>query len=275
MTYDFDRETQILSAGTSRWDTTISSAWSIGDTPNGGYAVASSLRAMAATAPDAATDPLSVTAHFLRPTLGAQPGHIETELVRPGRRASTVTASLHQQGKERIRLLAAYGNLGSQRPAEAMWDEEPELGIDPIDLPEPQDCRDRAQLEQGVDLPILSRLDVRIDPEFAEPGRAGIAESRGWIRFSDGRPVDVLALVLFCDAFPPSLYSLLGRVGWVPTVELTIQIRRRPAPGWIRARFRTTDVHDGSLVEDGELWDSEGNLVARSRQLALLLPPGT
>ncbi len=128
-------------------------------------------------------------------------------------------------------------------------------------------------LEQGVELPILSRVDVRIDPELAEPGAGGRAEVAGWIRFSDGRPVDTMGLVLFADAFPPSLYSLLGRVGWVPTIELTVQVRRRPKPGWIRVRLRTTDLTGGILVEDGELWDIEGNLVARTRQLAMLLPP--
>ena len=76
---------------------------------------------------------------------------------------------------------------------------------------------------------------------------------------------------MFGDAFPPSLFSLLGKVGWVPTLELTVHVRRRPVPGWIQARFTTTDLHDGLLIEDGQLWDEEGHLVARTRQLALLL----
>ena len=93
----------------------------------------------------------------------------------------------------------------------------------------------------------------------------------GWIRFVDGTPPSTLSLPLFADAFPPSLFARYGRVGWVPTVELTVHVRRRPAPGWIQARFECDDLVDGRMVETGTLWDETGAVVARSRQLGLLL----
>jgi len=77
--------------------------------------------------------------------------------------------------------------------------------------------------------------------------------------------------VLFADAFPPSLFGSLGVVGWVPTIELTVHVRRRPAPGWILGRFATRDLGGDRMIEDGQLWDETGALVARSRQLGLLL----
>jgi len=43
-----------------------------------------------------------------------------------------------------------------------------------------------------------------------------------------------------------------------------------PAPGLLRARFVTRHVTGGLLHEDGELWDSAGQLVALSRQLAII-----
>ena len=93
----------------------------------------------------------------------------------------------------------------------------------------------------------------------------------GWIRFGDGAEPSTVALPLFSDAFPPSLFSKFGRVGWVPSVELTVHVRRRPAPGWVQARFECDDLVDGRLIESGALWDQDGMLVARSRQLGLLL----
>ncbi len=176
-----------------------------------------------------------------------------------------------QDGKERVRLLAALGDLAVPTTVGAGV---PEMAIEPVAIEAPDDCRPRINLEQGVDLPIMSRLDVRIDPRWAEPGVGGRAEVSGWIRFDDGRPPDTLSLPLFAGAFPPSLFSLVGRVGWVPTLELTVQVRRRPTPGWIRARFVTRDLAGELFVEDGELWDSSGALVARSRQLAVLLNDG-
>jgi acyl-CoA thioesterase len=39
-------------------------------------------------------------------------------------------------------------------------------------------------------------------------------------------------------------------------------------------RFRTRDLADGRMIEDGMLWDSRGELVAQARQLALVRAPG-
>ena len=93
----------------------------------------------------------------------------------------------------------------------------------------------------------------------------------GYIRFADGRAPDTRSLVLFADAFPPSVFSSLGVVGWVPTVELTVHVRARPAPGWIKAVFTTDDLSGGRMIESGKLWDSQGRLVAQSRQLGLVM----
>ncbi len=83
-----------------------------------------------------------------------------------------------------------------------------------------------------------------------------------------------MSLPFFTDAFPPSLYSLVGNIGWVPTVELTVHVRRAPAAGWLRARFECDDLHRGRMIETGALWDSGGALVARCRQIGLLLREG-
>ena len=76
--------------------------------------------------------------------------------------------------------------------------------------------------------------------------------------------------MLFADAFPPAVFGRYGPVGWVPTVQLSVQLRRQPSPGWILAQFRTQDLLDGRLIEDGLLWDEAGQLVAQVRQLALM-----
>jgi acyl-CoA thioesterase len=120
-------------------------------------------------------------------------------------------------------------------------------------------------------LPIASRIDVRVPADAAIAGESNRAITEGWIRLRDGTSPTVLALPLFVDAFPPSLFAKLGSVGWVPTIELTVHVRRRPVDGWIQARFECDDLVGGRMIESGTLWDQAGRVVARSRQLGLLL----
>jgi acyl-CoA thioesterase len=264
---DFERETAVEAVDEGRWTTRFSTAWDIGDTANGGYAVSPVVRAMSRLGEH--HDPISVTTHFLRPVRGGGVGDIRTELVRQGRVATVTSGRLEHDGRERLTVLAAFGDLSGAGGGDSGDDYFPPAP----DLPPPDECLHRSELTQGVELPILRRLDVRIDPRRATAGSSPDAVSEGWIRFADGSDPAPLALPLFADAFPPSLYARFGRVGWVPTLELTVHVRRRPAPGWILARLECDDLERGRMIESGTLWDSTGAVVARSRQLGLLLTP--
>jgi acyl-CoA thioesterase len=270
----FDEDTRITPIGElptaagsmAAFSGQVSSAWNIGANPNGGYLLALAAQALHQRTPTQ-PDPLSITVHYLRPGLSGQPCHIDTQLLRSGRTLSTVRATLVQDGQARLELLAAMGHLGEP---DAM--PRPLLTLPPPDMPPPEACPGRSAPAQGVGLPILQRLDVRLHPDDAVPGAAGRAELRGWIRFTDQRPPDALACLLMADAFPPAVFGLLGMVGWVPTIELTVHLRRRPVPGWLLGRFGSHDLSDGRVVEDGALWDASGQLVVQSRQLALVRP---
>ncbi len=258
----FDAETAVREAG-GDWTGNISGAWNIGDNPNGGYLVSVAMNAILGSVPH--PDPVSVTSHFLRPGLPDAECRIRVEVLRSGRTLSTVQAVLSQDGKARLVVLAALADL--DRPAGV----DAELTIPPVQIPDPDACVPRTEELQGIRLPLLSRLDIRLDPHLAVPGGVGRAEMSGHIRFADGREPDPRSLLLFTDAFPPSPLALLGVIGWVPTLELTVHVRRRPSPGWILAQFSTRDLHEGRMIETGALWDATGALVAQSRQLGLVM----
>jgi acyl-CoA thioesterase len=262
----FDRETAVVADGDGRWVTQLTTDWNIGETANGGYAMSSVVRAIREVA--GLPDPLSVTTHFLRPIRGGGAGRIATEPIRRGRTVSVARGTLRHDGHDRLTVTAAFGDLGAVDVGASAADgaviEPP-----PPDLVGPDECVERSGVLQGVELAIATRCDVRLPPEHATAG--GDAVTEGWIRFSDGTPPSALSLPLFADAFPPSLFSRFGRIGWVPTIELTVHVRRRPAAGWIQARFECDDLADGRMIESGTLWDSTGSVVARSRQLGLML----
>lgn len=265
---EFERETSVTADGEGTWTTELSTDWNIGDSANGGYALTSVLRAAGELGGH--PDPISVTTHFLRPVQGGGAGRIEASLVRSGRTVSVATGSLHQAGADRLIVSAVFGDVGIAGGSEG--DEgAPAIERTAPVIPPPDRCIDRTELLQGVELPIASRVDVRIAPERSVAGASPDAVMEGWIRLADGTPPSTMSLPLFADAFPPSLFAKFGRVGWVPTIELTVHPRRRPAAGWCQARFECDDLIGGRMVETGTLWDSTGHVVARSRQLGLLL----
>jgi acyl-CoA thioesterase len=266
MPHQFDQECHLSQVADGRFRGHVVADWNIGDNPNGGYLVSISLKALKTLLPH--PDPISVTTHYLRPGSPDEPCDIHVDVLRSGRTLSTARATLSQNGKERIEVLAAYADLSQSAGVEAT------STMAPPHLPDPDACTPRTGDLQGLDLPITSRLDIRLDPDLAVPGASKTAEMAGWIRFTDGREPDTLALPLFADAFPPSPLSMLGKVGWVPTIELTVNLIARPSPGWIQAQFRTDSLAGGRMVESGALWDSSGTLVAQSRQLGLVVPTG-
>ena len=261
----FDADTAVTPEGPGRWSARLSSNWNIGENSNGGYALTPVLRAMRTLV--AHRDPISVTAHFLRPTRGDAQVEVRAEAVRAGRTVSTLRGSLWQDRTQRLAVMAAFADLG----ASDHFDSHEIAQTAPL-IPPVQECVHRVRLEQGVDLPILSRVDTRVHPDHAQAGTSDRALLDGWIRFADAADPSTLSLPFFADAMPPALYPLLGFVGWVPTIELTVHVRRPPAPGWLQTRTECHDLHRGRMIESGSLWDSGGALVACVRQIGLLLP---
>lgn len=231
--------------------------------PNGGYSLAICLRALGHVLPF--PDPLAVSAHFLRPGV---PGtaEVRTEMIRAGRRLATGQASLIQDGKEALRVVADFTDLAAATGPTTLLAEPP-------DLPPPDEVVD---LNAGSAIPGLTILD-RVNYRSAQtPGwvagrPSGRPHAEFWMRFADGRDADSHSLCFFVDAAAPVVLEL-GQPGSV-TISLSVHVRARPAPGWLSCRVATRYLVDGFHEEDFEIWDTTGKLVAQSRQLALI-PPG-
>ncbi|MEI7548044.1 MAG: thioesterase family protein [Actinomycetota bacterium] len=255
---EFDNATAVTPDGAA----TIRDGWDINGNANGGYLMAMAARAMRATC--GRRDPISVTAHYLAP---GKPGpvQIDSTVVKSGRRFSTVSAQMHAAGRPIVQLVGAFGDLSDVKSFEHAAGGPPEL-------PRFDECQPRDRRQGPTDAAFSERIDVRLHPDhvgWLHGQRNGDAEMAGWFAFRDGRPLDTLALLMVCDAFPPAVFHLDMPAGWVPTVEYTVHVRAVPAPGPLMCVFRTQFVSSGFLDEDGEVWDSSGRLVAQSRQLGL------
>ncbi|MFF1277769.1 thioesterase family protein [Streptomyces marokkonensis] len=273
---EFDRDTALVQREPGVYDIDLSAGWTIISAVNGGYLLAVLGRALADALPH--SDPFTISAHYLT---ASQPGPavVRTETVRTGRTLSTGQASLFQLDErgeevERIRVLASYGDLDSL-PAHVRTTAEPPA-IPPIEQCFGPEAAADIRLPSGGPAPvdgssaIADRLMLKLDPStvgWALGQPSGKGEMRAWFGLADGRDPDPLALLLAVDALPPTAFEL-GISGWVPTVELTVHVRSRPAPGPLRVSITTRNLAGGFLEEDAEVWDTQDRLVAQSRQLA-------
>lgn len=262
-TFEFDAATAVEGGG-DRWHAEVLDGWDIGGNANGGYVLALATNALRSASQRA--HPLTVTAHYLAPV---RPGPVEirTEVLKRGRRLTTVAGSVWRDGQQLVHLVGGFGELDAETESPLHLDGTPPA------LPPPPDCVARNGTAGTVPVPLMDRLDVRLHPDDAgvqEEVPSGTGLVRGWFSFADGRPVDTLALLLAADAFPPAVFNLGLPRGWVPTVELTVHVRAVPAPGPLRCQFRTRFVSGGALEEDSEVWDGAGHVVAISRQYGLL-----
>jgi len=269
MTSRFDRDTAVERLGVERFAGEVRAGWRVfGDrAPNGGYLLALGARAMALRADR--PDPVSVTAHFLAPPdLG--PIEVTTELVRGGGRHVTVAARLLQEGRECVRLLGTFSDLTrADGPTRVLRTPPP--------LP-PRETVPVVTLPREDTPEIFARLEHRMPTSLTgwtrgAPSGEGI--HGGWCRWPDADAFDTLGLLFVADAYPPAVFDLGDHFGWAPTIELTVQVRARPAAGWLATRFASRALTDGYFEEDGDLWDEAGRLVALSRQLALVHRPSS
>jgi acyl-CoA thioesterase len=258
---DFTEATTVKYVEPGSYDVDIDSTWSVGDVPNGGYLLALILRAVASESPH--PHPVSTSAHFVAPPSGG-PARIRVDLLRAGRTTATLRATLVQDEVSRVEALITTSTL--DRDADVEW-----VGPAPEPVAPVEECIPAVvDLPDGTHVGLLEHVDLRLDPQTLGwfSGRpAGQLSMRGHVRLADGTQPDPLVLALAVDSLPPTVFGL-GRLGWAPTVELSVTTRSLPAPGWLTVHLRGRLVRDGWFDEEAEVYDADGALVAQSRQLA-------
>jgi acyl-CoA thioesterase len=261
----FERDTSVRQIEAGAFEGHVSRDWWIVLGPNGGFLAAMLVRAMGAAVDDRARVARSLTIHYTAaPAEG--PVRILTTIERVGRSLTTVTARMEQDG----RLIAlAIGAFSSARVPAIAFSEAPAP-----EVPSPEDVPAAVMRD---DLPPFTRQwDIR--PAIGTPpftGADGPTLTGGWIRPVDEHPVDAALVAQLADAWLPAVFIRLTEANPVPTIDLTIHFRSElPLPAdYVLVTFESRLSAGGFVEEDGWIWSREGQLIAHSRQLALLQAP--
>jgi len=260
----FNADTSVRRISDHRYAGVLTDRWNaLSGASNGGYSLAVGLQALKQEMLELSfPDPLAVSAFFLRP---ATPGPVQlhTEVARCGKRVATGEVRLLRGDQEIVRVIASFTDLSQAQGRTLM------LGRMPA-LPPIGQCIDLLGGQGMPGVSITEQVHYRVArlPGWVQgkPGGDGMMEF--WMRHADGSDADTLSLAALVDAAAPAVLEFGERGS--STMELTVHIRARPAPGWLACRVSTRHVIDGYHEEDFEIWDSRGQLVAQSRQLAVL-----
>lgn len=256
----FDRDISLTEKEPFLFQAILSDHWSVNGFPNGGYLMALLGNAMGQKSEKKFI--LIITANYIS---RCNPGktHITVEVISQSTQFNRLQAKLMQGGRERIRAIGTFANWNHGNTEKRCETTEPK--ISPIDACIPIPWQPNYSLFQ--------QMDIRLDPACAgwlEGKLVEKSEHKGWVKFREGRPFDMLSILLGADSFPPPVLASHGRVAWLPTIEYSVNIRNIPQSKWLKCIFRTRFIHDGILEADGEIWNDGGDLVAISRQIAQL-----
>ena len=251
----FLSHTAVSSQGNSRWQAEVHRGWRIGSVANGGYVLALVGRALS----DALNqpDPLSINAFYLAPVaLGKV--EVAVESLSETRSTHFASADLKQRGQLKLRATAAYTDLDQLNGPGWSNVAPPEVpAFDDVAAP----AMSHLEIHQSIDLRMVQGSEVFTDGKTNDSG-----EFIAWLAHRDGAAPGPIDLLMFADIMPPPIFTIYGAYGWVPTVELTVQVRRKPSAGPLLARHTTRQVTRGVAETDTEIWDSEGDLAAMARQ---------
>jgi acyl-CoA thioesterase len=261
--YQFDQHTAVEDDRLGPWQAQIAPELSGFGGAHGGYLAAIALRAMTNLAADPARAPHSLSLQLFAPV---KPGvlHLHPRREYAGSSITATSLRIEQHGQA---TGAAHALFGLSRPALARQD------LRMPEVPPPEQC------QPLLDKPAPDALaGLQVEHRPAAPPLpltgASRAELLVWMRLVEGRPLDAISTTMLADAAPPGLFAALTSFISVPSIEIAIHyatLTTLTNSPWVLAAVRTTHAGDGYVIEDGELWTTDGRLILQTRQLRRIL----
>lgn len=210
-------------------------------------------------------DPVVLTANFAAPVAeGAFT--VQARAARTNRSTQHWVVETLQQGE-----VVALGTVvtAQRRPTWSRPEARP-----PTDVPPPQNL---PALPTHALPPWVSAYDMRsvhnAFPEVFDGQEQPEARSVLWVRDAPPRPLDFASLASISDCFLPRIFLRRRQQALIGTISLTTYFHADAAAlaaqgdAHLLATARALNYHDGFFDQSGELWGTQGRLLASMHQL--------
>jgi acyl-CoA thioesterase len=256
--HPFDSAIALTAAGPQRWlGRTSEDYWNM-VSPFGGVTAGAMLKAMLDD-PERRGTPLSFTLNFLAP-IEAGDFVIDSELVRANRSSQHWAIRLSQAGRV---LAQAIAICAQRRDTWSLVEAAPPA------VPPAETCAVAAPRKPTGFLQRYAFRIVRGTPFAANEDSL----SHVWVADNPPRPLDFASLTALCDSFLPRIF--LRRPEFVPIGTVSINIyfhvgedallRQGAAP--VLAVAQAQAFSDGHFDHHGQVWSTDGTLLATTQQL--------
>jgi acyl-CoA thioesterase len=258
MTYALDESTPVAMAEDGTWHSATSPLYANRVGPYGGWIAALLAKALHATKPHG--DLLQINVSFLGPCKDG-PLTGRTRLLRAGRSVEFREAEFADSEHPVAHAVATFG---VRRPSIAFG----ELTM-PADIPQPEDLPKR-EIPGGPGF--FNRIEAR-QFGFTPFAHNETTRSQAWVRDSDLRPLDAIALIAHADSPIPRSFLKLERPGVSATLSMNVFLHAKAADitavgsGFIFTQSEARAGHDGIHDQVTSLWRRDGLLLATSEQL--------
>ena len=249
---------------------TPDSRYFVGNTPHGGYLLALMNKALSSVL----THPNSINSNvYYLDRTEPKPAELHVEVIRTSRGSSMGQVRLMQNGKLTCLFSALCsdfqymkGHSGLETPLPEIMNSVPENQFKVMNY---------ENFKAGSTPSFIQQLEMSVHPDHAWWDRdisMDVAEARcsAFLELKGGA-ADTFVLSYLSDILPPVVQNKYGSLGWVPTLTLTCNIRQLPKTNRLFIDGLAKDISNGYFEQDCNIWDMDGNLVATSRQLAIIL----
>jgi hypothetical protein len=250
--------------GADRWRTSIPADWFGWSGPHGG-AVAAILTQVATDLADPGSTALVCDLRYVGRPYGGEFELRATER-RVGRSGQIIDVEGVQSGRVVVSASVVLGQVRDNElgrlQARTAPDVPPLVACDPL----------------GIAPIVAAGVHFDIRPAGGALPLTGGTEARmiAWVGLRPALPVSAAMLMIIADGLAPGIFPLLTSPVPVPTVQLGVHLHAEPAavaPGPLLVDASNVSTSGGWSIDEADIFDTAGQLVAQARQLRRVLAP--